>query len=372
MKLYLVAGEASGDLHASNLLKEIKRLVPNLECRGWGGDRMKQQGMELVMHHRKMAFMGFVEVMARLRTILRKIEQCKADIRAYKPDAVILIDYPGFNFRIAKFAHALGLKVFYYVSPQVWAWKRSRVFDVKKFVDRMFVILPFEKEFYKRYNIDVDFVGHPLIDAIESYKDSALAKQTINNTSKQVIALLPGSRKQEVRKMLPVMLKAVSGFPGYRIVVAGTSFIPSSVYNKIMAGSDAEIVFDQTYNLLSCARAALVTSGTATLETALFKVPQVVCYKGSWISYQIAKQLVSVNYVSLVNLILNKLMVKEMIQGRLSVKNLRNELNSLLFDEEYRSNMIEAYDELEKKLGGSGASERTAQLMLKFINESET
>lgn len=370
MKLYLVAGEASGDLHASNLLKEMKRLVPALECRGWGGDKMKQQGMDLVMHHRKMAFMGFAEVIANLRTILKNIEECKNDIVAYKPDAVILVDYPGFNFRIAKFAHQLGIKVFYYISPQVWAWKRSRVFDVKRYVDRMFVILPFEKAFYKRFNIDVDFVGHPLIDAIDNYKDSILEKQPLNNSGEKVIALLPGSRKQEVRKMLPVMLKAVSRISGYRFVVAGTSFLPPSLYNKIIAGSNTEIVFDETYNLLSCARVALVTSGTATLETALFKVPQVVCYKGSWISVQIAKQLVSINYISLVNLILNKPVVKEMIQGRLSEKNLRTELNRLLSDEEYRNRMIEAYSELEKKLGGSGASKRTAQIMLELMTKS--
>lgn len=371
MKLYLVAGEASGDLHASNLLREMKRLVPNLSCRGWGGDRMTEQGMELVMHHRHMSFMGFAEVIANLRTILGYIKQCKKDIVSYKPDAIVLVDYPGFNFRIAKFAHQLGIKVFYFISPQVWAWKRSRVFSVKRFVDHMFVILPFEKAFYKRFNVDVDFVGHPLIDAIENFMSSKPHEQPVFQADEKVIALLPGSRVQEVREMLPVMLSAISGFEGYRFVVAGTSSLPASIYSAMMDGSKAEIVFDQTYRLLSSARAALVTSGTATLETALFKVPQVVCYKGSWISYKIARQLVNINYISLVNLIMNKAVVKEMIQSRLTGKNLRAELKLLLSDETYRRNMVEAYDELEQKLGGSGASARTAQLILKYMTESE-
>lgn len=370
MKYYIVAGEASGDLHASNLIRELKRLDPNGRFRAWGGDKVQAQGAELVMHYRHMGFMGFVEVLANLRTILGFIRKCKNDIKQFNPDVVILIDYPGFNFRIAEFARKSGIKVFYYISPQVWAWNRSRVFQVKKWVDHMFVILPFEKAFYNRFNIDVDFVGHPLLDAINSYKQQKDSSLILPADKRPVIALLPGSRKQEVSKMLPVMLKVIPLFPSYSFVVAGASSLPVSFYNNIIGSHQAEVVFDKTYALLNTAKAALVTSGTATLETALFRVPQVVCYKGSYISYKIAKQLVKIRYISLVNLIMDRPVVKELIQNSLNQHNIIRELDHLLNNEIVRQEMISNYTELEDRLGGPGASERAANLMLKYLTES--
>jgi lipid-A-disaccharide synthase len=370
MKYYIVAGEASGDLHASNLIRELKRLDPNGKFRAWGGDKVQSQGAELVMHYRHMGFMGFIEVLANLRTILGLISQCKQDIKQFKPDVVILVDYPGFNFRIARFAKKSGIKVFYYISPQVWAWNRSRVFQVKKWVDHMFVILPFEKAFYNRFNIDADFVGHPLLDAINSYKKQKDSILILPTNKRPVIALLPGSRKQEVSKMLPVMLKVIPLFPSYSFVVAGASSLPVSFYNNIIGSHQAEVVFDKTYALLNTAKAALVTSGTATLETALFRVPQVVCYKGSYISYKIAKQLVKIRYISLVNLIMDRPVVKELIQSSLNQHNITRELDHLLNNESVRQEMISNYTELEDRLGGPGASARAANLMLKYLTES--
>jgi lipid-A-disaccharide synthase len=370
MKYYIVAGEASGDLHASNLIRELKRLDPNGRFRAWGGDKVQAQGAELVMHYRHMGFMGFVEVLANLRTILGFIRKCKHDIKQFNPDVVILIDYPGFNFRIAEFARKSGIKVFYYISPQVWAWNRSRVFQVKKWVDHMFVILPFEKAFYNRFNIDVDFVGHPLLDAINNYKQQKDSILILPADKRPVIALLPGSRKQEVSKMLPAMLEVIPRFPAYSFVVAGTSSLPASFYNKIIGSQQAEVVFDKTYALLNTAKAALVTSGTATLETALFRVPQVVCYKGSYISYKIAKQLVKIRYISLVNLIMDSPVVKELIQSSLNQHNINRELDHLLNNESVRQGMISNYTELEDRLGGPGASARAANLMLKYLTES--
>ncbi|MBE0660856.1 MAG: lipid-A-disaccharide synthase [Bacteroidales bacterium] len=371
MKYYIIAGEASGDLHASNLIRELKRLDPDSIFRAWGGNRMQEQGAELVMHYRHMAFMGFVEVIKNLRTILRFLKQCKSDIIRFKPDVVILVDYPGFNFRIAEFAHGLGIKVFYYISPQVWAWKRSRVLQVKKWVDRMFVILPFEKEFYKRSNVEVDFVGHPLLDAIENYNTTKVPSSLKSEDKRPVVALLAGSRKQEVNKMLPAMLAVVPNFPGYRFIIAGTSSVPASLYKNIIGSHNAEIITDQTYQLLSTANAAIVTSGTATLETALFHVPQVVCYKGNWISVQIARQLVKIEYISLVNLVMNQAVVSELIQNEMNPENLSRELGLLLNNSEAREKMISNYKLMEIKLGGAGASARTAKLMWNILNHIE-
>jgi len=370
MKYYLIAGEASGDLHASNLIRELKRLDPNGQFRAWGGDKVQAQGAELVMHYRHMGFMGFAEVLANLRTILGFISQCKHDIKQFKPDVVILVDYPGFNFRIARFAKKSGIKVFYYISPQVWAWNLSRVFQVKKWVDQMFVILPFEKAFYNRFKIDVDFVGHPLLDAITAYKQQKDNSLILPAGKRPVIALLPGSRKQEVGKMLPVMLEVIPRFPAYSFVVAGTTSLPVSFYNSIIGSQQAEVVFDKTYALLNSAKAALVTSGTATLETALFRVPQVVCYKGSYVSYKIAKQLVKIRYISLVNLIMDRPVVKELIQRSLNQGNTTRELDRLLNNEIARQEMVSNYHELEDRLGGPGASARTAQLMMNYLTES--
>lgn len=372
MKYYIIVGEASGDLHASNLMKELKKKDPAAEFRCWGGDLMEQQGGMIVKHYRDLAFMGFIEVIANLSTIFKNIKFCKEDILHYNPDVVILVDYPGFNLRIAEFTHNNGLKTFYYISPQVWAWKKSRVYKIKKFVDRMFVILPFEKDFYARYDVSVDFVGHPLLDMIThlstSDKGNFLEKNDLG--SKPIVALLPGSRKQEIKTMLPLMLSVVDKFENYNFVIAGAPSIDKSFYEAYSAHSNVSLVQGQTHQLLQNAYAALVTSGTATLETALFGVPEVVCYKGSFISYQIAKRVVDqsiIKYISLVNLIMDREVVKEIIQKDLTSKNLQTELFKITEDQPYRKQVSADYKLLKGKLGGAGASERTADLMLNSI-----
>jgi lipid-A-disaccharide synthase len=370
VKYYIIAGEASGDLHGSNLMKELKKGDPEAEFRYWGGDLMQEQGGELVKHYRDLAFMGFIEVVMNLRTILKNISICKEDIAQWQPDVVILIDYPGFNLRIAEHVHKSGGKVFYYISPQVWAWKQSRVKKIKVHVDRMFVILPFEKEFYQKWDFDVDFVGHPLLDAIENYKENQLSfsefAQQNQLDDRPVIALLPGSRRQEIKKMLPIMLSVTEQYPNYQFVIAGAPSIPGEFYNEFL-NSSVKVVAGNTYGLLQQSTAALVTSGTATLETALFGIPEVVCYKGSAISYQIAKRLVSIDYISLVNLIMSKEVVKELIQGELTTANLAQELDKLLKNEAHRSQVMADYQLLKQDLGGSGASATTANLMLKTL-----
>ena len=369
MKFYIIAGEASGDLHASNLMRELKKSDASATFRCWGGDLMKAQGGELVKHYKELAFMGFTEVILNLRTILKNIELCKKDILEHKPDVLILVDYPGFNLRIAEFAKKNGIKVFYYISPQVWAWKQSRVQHIKKYVDRMFVILPFEKEFYKKFGYEVDFVGHPLLDAIQLRKNKTPLSlgEGIGGEAKPIVAILPGSRKQEIEKMLPVMCRMVPLFPDHQFVIAGISSHEKDFYSKLMGNTDAKILFGKTYDLLERSHAALVTSGTATLETALFGVPEVVCYKGGSISFQIAKMLVNVDYISLVNLIMEKEVVRELIQNEFSENNLRKETNKLLNDRSYRDNMISELEELKEKLGGAGASEKAARLMLSYL-----
>jgi len=371
MKFYIIAGEASGDLHASNLMRELKKLNASAEFRCWGGDMMKEQGAELVKHYKELAFMGFAEVILNLRTILKNIELCKKDILAYKPDVLILVDYPGFNLRIAEFAKRNGLKVFYYISPQVWAWKQSRVHHIKKYVDRMFVILPFEKEFYKKYNYEVDFVGHPLLDALEQRKktkdsfEDFVKKNKLNN--KPIVAILPGSRKQEIEKMLTVMAKMSAYYSDYQLVAAGVSTQQKDFYLNLIGNQEVKVLFGKTYDLLEQSAAALVTSGTATLETALFGIPEVVCYKGGMISFQIAKRLVKVEYISLVNLIMGKEVVKELIQNEFNENNLLKETDKLLNDKSYRSKMISEMEQLKKNLGGAGASEKTARLMMEYL-----
>lgn len=366
MNYYIIAGEASGDLHASNLMRELKAQDQEASFRCWGGDLMKQQGAELVKHYRDLAFMGFTEVLMNIRTILKNIEFCKQDILQHKPDVLILVDYPGFNLRIAEFAKTQNIKVFYYISPQVWAWKQSRVHKIKKIVDRMFVILPFEKDFYMKFDYPVDFVGHPLLDAIENFRTEP---NTLHlNTNKPVIALLPGSRKQEISTMLPLMLSVTKHYPGYEFVVAGAPSQNKEYYAQFLKDTGIKIIFNQTYQLLQLAQAALVTSGTATLETALFGVPEVVCYKGGKISYLIARQLIKVNYISLVNLIMDKEIVKELIQDELNEKNLKEELNKLLANDT-RKEMIHNYSLLREKLGGNGASKKTASLMINYLRK---
>lgn len=373
MKFFLIAGEASGDLHGANLIRELKNRRPKSEFKAWGGDRMEAAGAEISVHYRELAFMGFVEVIANLRTILKNIEKCKKEIAAYQPDAVIFIDYPGFNMRLGQFVKDQGIKVFYYISPQVWAWKQKRVHKLRSFVDQMFVILPFEKEFYGRFEMEVDFVGHPLLDAIgqfnrEAFDEPALRKQWGLAADKPIVALLPGSRKQEVRAMLQVMLQAVEKTKDAEFVVAGAPSLERSFYEEVLKGSPVKVVRGNTYGLLRMACAALVTSGTATLETALFNVPQVVCYKGNFFSYLIARQLVKIKYISLVNLIMDRVVVKELIQNEMTVKTVREELNSLLNDESYRTKMQKDYTELKQVLGGEGASGVTADLMLKTLS----
>lgn len=369
LKCYIIAGEASGDLHAANLMRAMIKEDATIDFRFWGGDRMQSLSPNgLVKHIRDLAFMGFSEVLMNLRTILKNMRFCKEDIENFAPDVLILVDYPGFNLRIAEWASQKGIKVHYYISPQVWAWKKSRVYKIKKFVDKMYVILPFEKEFYARYDFDVDYVGHPLLDEIAVFKerDVATSFRTRNGLDERpILALLPGSRKQEVSKKLPIMLKAIEGMHDFQIVLAGAPSLSEEFYRQI--APQAHIVFNETYALLANTHTALVTSGTATLETALFKVPEVVCYKGSPISYMIAKQLVDVKYISLVNLIMDREVVLELIQKDCTPAKIRQEVDRLIGDKEYRQALLNAYDELELLLGGGGASEKVAQSLLKTI-----
>ncbi|MBK8873876.1 MAG: lipid-A-disaccharide synthase [Bacteroidetes bacterium] len=371
MKYYVIAGEASGDLHASNLIKHLKNKDAGFTCRAWGGDLMKEQGVDLVKHYRDLAFMGFIEVVANLRTILRNIDFCKKDILAYKPDVLILVDYPGFNLRIADFAAKNGIHVIYYISPQIWAWKQSRIHQIKRNVNRMIVILPFEKDFYRKHDFNVDFVGHPLLDAISNRArdENANSFKSLNKLSdKPIIALLPGSRKQEIKTMLPLMLSVRNQFPDYQFVIGAAPSLEESFYKDITGNSDISIVFGQTYPLLENAYAAPVTSGTATLETALFGVPEVVCYKGSLISYHIARQLIKIKYISLVNLIMDREVVTELIQDDLNPARIKEELTRITLDETGRNRMLQDYESLKQKLGGTGASERAANLIWSDIS----
>lgn len=364
MKYYIIAGEASGDLHASNLLKEIRKNDSRAEFRGFGGDLMQEEGTHLVRHYRDLAFMGFVEVVMHLRVILRNIDACKEDILQWKPDALILVDYPGFNLRIAPFAKGNGIPVFYYISPQIWAWKQSRVHKIAASTDKIFCILPFEKDFYKSFGYEVEFVGHPLLDALsQPIKDLSL-----KSDGRKIIAILPGSRKQEIKTMLPEMLKVTRQFPDYRFVIAGAPSQNAEFYKEIIGSHEVEIVFNETYPLLRNSYAALVTSGTATLETALHGVPEVVCYKGSKISYYIARQLVKVKYISLVNLVMDEEIVRELIQDEMNPRFINDELHKLV-QPATRNIMLEKYESLRLKLGGPGASARTAMLIKNFLTK---
>lgn len=353
MKYYLIAGEASGDLHASNLMKELKKLDINAEFRCWGGDKMQAAGGTIIKHYRELAFMGFTEVLMNIRTIFANIDFCKKDIVEWKPDTVIFVDYPGFNLRIAPFVKSIGIKSIWYISPQVWAWKSSRVNKLKACVDKMLVILPFEKEFYKKWNYEVEYVGHPLLDS--------LTPISIIKEEEKIIALLPGSRKQEISAMLPEMLNVVEKFPSYKFVIAGAPSVDENFYKQFITGKNVSILFGETYSLLEKASAALVTSGTATLETALYGVPEVVCYKGSGISFQIAKWLIKVKYISLVNLIMDKEAVKELIQEEMNAANIEKELKSLLENKQRIEEMKRDFVLLKEKLGNSGASSRAAK-----------
>lgn len=355
-KIYCIVGEDSGDLHTANLLKSLQELDKRFRFRGVGGKLMQAQGVELVAHVRDINFMGFWEVITHLKTIRNLFRTVKLDILDWKPDVVLLVDYPGFNLRLAKWLHGQGIKVIYYISPQLWAWKKGRIETIRRCVDKMFVILPFEQEFYRQEGITVSFPGHPLLDAIHDLRFEPFGFQA----SKPLIALLPGSRKQEIKTMLPVMLQLCSRFPDYQFVVAGAPSQTADFYRQFIADAPVELVMNETYRLLSQSQAALVTSGTATLETALFKVPQVVCYKGKWLSYQIGKRLVQVKYISLVNLILDRPLVTELIQQDFTAEKLEAELQ-LLLSAKRRKALSEGYAELHHKLGESGASMRTAK-----------
>ncbi len=366
MRYYLVCGEKSGDLHASNLVIAIKSLDSQAVFRGFGGDDMKAAGVEIACHYREMAFMGFWEVVKNLPKVYRLISQCKRDISQFAPDAVILVDFAGFNLKIAAHTKKLGIKTFYYISPKIWAWNTSRVYTVKRLIDRMFVILPFEKSFYARFGYEVDYVGNPVMDAVKAFVPSNNFLKDNDLTGKKLIAILPGSRVQEIRHILKMMIEIEPYFPDYQFVVAGVSIVDPKLYAPALSAG-LPVVFGQTYDLLYHAEAALVTSGTATLEAALFRVPQVVCYKTSALTYAIAKQLVNVKYISLPNLLLDRPLLRELLQNQLNVQNLRTELSKVLGED--RQRILEGYDEIYKLLDGERASMQTARQIVRLLKE---
>ncbi len=370
MRYYIIAGEASGDLHGSNLIKALKAKDEGADIRCWGGDLMEKAGGTLAKHYKEMAFMGFFEVLQNVTTISKNIKFCKEDILQFAPDIIIFIDYSGFNLRIAKWAKEQNFKTNYYISPQIWASREGRIKNIKRDIDAMYVILPFEKEFYeKKHDFPVHFVGHPLIDAIENRPEidtEIFRSENCLDSEKPIIALLPGSRKQEVEKMLHLMLSIVGDFSEYEFVIAGAPSLERDFYTPFLDNPNVGFVSNKTYDLLSSAHAALVTSGTATLETALYQVPQVVCYRANWISYQIAKRIITLDYISLVNLIMGKEVVKELLQDELTTKNLKKELSKIL-EGPNRREQLDLYSELVQKLGGAGASEKTARLIIDSI-----
>ncbi|MDA9018821.1 lipid-A-disaccharide synthase [Flavobacteriaceae bacterium] len=366
MKYYIIAGEASGDLHGSNLIKEIIALDPSAEIRAWGGDKMKSAGAKVVKHFKDLAFMGFYEVLINIVTILKNISFCKKDILEFSPDKIIFIDYPGFNMRIAKWSKKYKFETVYYIAPQLWAWNEKRIKNIKKYINSLYVILPFEKEFFElKHNYPVKFLGHPLVDSISNFKKNydCLKEQIISN-KKPVIAILPGSRKQEIKKILNTVIKIVEYFPNYQFIVAGAPNIELNYYNSSLKNKNIKVIANKTYELLSISTAAIVTSGTATLETALFKVPQVVCYKSSYFSYFIAKLIVKIKYISLVNLIMDQQIVKELIQQDCNKVNITNELKKIL-NLNHRKSLLIKYDELTSVLGNYGTSKRVALDIIK-------
>ncbi|WP_026896810.1 lipid-A-disaccharide synthase [Daejeonella oryzae] len=371
MKYYLISGEASGDLHGANLMKSLKREDEHAEFRYFGGDLMQAEGGTLAKHYSDMAFMGFIEVIANISTIYKNLEFAKRDILSFNPDALILIDFPGFNLKIASFAKKQGIKVLYYISPKVWAWNQKRVLNIKKVVDHMFCILPFEVNFYKSWGMDVDYVGNPLLDAIEANEIDDEFKIKYNLNVKPVVALLPGSRIQELEKVLPEMIAVAEQFPEYQFVIAGAPSFTKDMYLPFLKNRDIPVIFNNTYNLLVNSRAAIVTSGTATLETALLKTPQVVVYKGNAFSVAIARMLVKIKFISLANLIMDEEIVKELIQSDCNPLKIGQELDLVLHDHLYRTRMLINYDILAEKVGESGASERTAKLMVSYLRPHE-
>lgn len=377
MKYFLVAGEASGDLHGSNLMAALKKQDANAEFCFLGGDLMQAQGGRLVKHYREMAFMGFIPVLLNLKTILRNMKMCQEEIIKFQPDVLILIDYPGFNLKVAKYIKThTDIPVYYYISPKVWAWKEYRVKSFKKYVDVMLSILPFEVDFYKKHNYKIDYVGNPVVDAVANFEEQHKedTKETFVNDNKlenkPIIALLAGSRRQEIKDNLPAMLDVVKDFPDFQPIIAGAPALELEYYQKYMGDSNCKIVFGQTYRLLKYADAALVTSGTATLETALFRIPQVVCYKTPIpkIVYWAFKNILHTKYISLVNLIADKTVVQELFAKFFSVENIKEEVNKLLYDEEYKNNMLSEYDRIIEILGDPGASDRAANIIIEKLS----
>jgi len=371
MKFYLIAGERSGDLHGGNLIKALLNNEPDSHFRGFGGDYMQEAGMEIVVHYRELAFMGFAEVLANLSTISKKIKQCKADILSFKPDVIVLIDYAGFNMRIAKFARLQGIKVFWYISPKVWAWNQSRALKLKASVDRMFVILPFEKDFFKKYDWEVDYVGNPVLDAIKAHQgdQNFLIKHNLSQHI-PLVALLPGSRKQELVRIIPLMASVASNFPQLQFGLATVSNLSAELYSPMKSLANVHCIDGATYDLLSNAQAAIVTSGTATLETALFKVPQIVVYRTSPISYSIAKMLIKVPFISLVNLVAQRAVVKELIQQEASDEKVSKELMQIMNDGDYRNSILKGYNDILHILDTGSASENAARLMVAYLRVS--
>lgn len=375
MKYYIVAGEASGDLHGSNLMKAIRERDPQAEFRCWGGDLMEAAGGDLVKHYRDLAFMGYWEVFIHLNTILRNIRICETDILLYEPDVLVLVDYPGFNLRVAEFAKEHGIKVCYYISPQIWAWKKKRITKIKQFVDEMMVILPFEEKYYAEHGMRVNYVGHPLLDAVSKdlhdSEDVKLFRERNGLDDREIIALLPGSRKQEIHAILPQMLRMATLFPQYQFVVSEVSWQPKSIYDKYVKDLPVKLVTGSAYPLLANAKAAIVASGTATLETAMIGTPQVVCYAGSEISYLIAKHLISgINYISLVNLIMDKKVVTELIQHDFNSQHLTEELRLITEDVENVARMKEDYRQLYTMLGDGSASAKAADVVLNLAKRA--
>lgn len=367
MRYYLVAGEASGDLHGANLMKALKHQDAHAGFRYYGGEKMQAEGGELRKHYAEMAFMGFTEVLLNLRTILKNMKACKADIMAYRPDVLILIDFPGFNLKIAEFASQNGIKVCYYISPKVWAWNQKRVLKIKKIVNRLFCILPFEVDFYKEWGMEVDYVGNPLLDEIAQFKPDPDFRNKQDLNDRKIIALLPGSRKQEIERLLPVMLSITDRFRDCHFVIAAAPNFDPSYYQQFIGNKNVTLVFGRTYDLLNVAKSAIVASGTATLETALFHVPQVVVYRGGAISIAIARMLVKIKFISLVNLIMDRQVVKELIQEDCNTANIASEL-TLILEGPYREKMMDNYLLLSDKMGAAGASERTAGLILDYLH----
>lgn len=369
MKYFLLAGERSGDLHGANLMRAIRRHDPEARFRAWGGDGMEAAGAILLKHYRDLAFMGLWEVLKNWRTLRGLMRRCQEDILDFGPDAVVLIDYGGFNLRIARFAKQRGLTTFFYISPKVWAWNQNRALRIKRDVDRLFVIFPFEVEFFNQYDYAVDYVGNPLFDAIAAFQPDPQFLEKNHLTGKPLVALLPGSRRQEVEKILPVMLRAVRHFPQYQFVVAAVSNLPRDLYDHLLGDLGLPLITDAAYDLLAYAEAALVTSGTATLETALLNVPQVVCYRTSALTYEVGKRLLRVPFISLVNLVAGREVVKELIQTELNETRLVEELKKITVQPDARARQLAGYAEIRRVLGEAGASERAGELMVKYLRE---